>query len=123
LKTITLNRKGDFRINAVGDSKCASTHQMLFRYEARIRVPYTEDTLDDNGFLVDQHEVNGWVRGATRGFNGSCERAAVLITESIAYALDQKNIYWNKVSVRVSVDAGSAFITFELERANPKSDE
>lgn len=107
MKTISLFRKGDFRMNDSGENKCASSAQMLFRYEVTIVGPFV---LNEMGFFIDQLDVNNRVRVALKMFNGSCEQAAEQIRRAVVALCHLHNVTLNSIDVRVFVDAGSAYV-------------
>lgn len=115
--TLTLTRRGEINVLFAHDdsTQCGLKGTRKLFYRVEITCPDTE--LDDNGFMVDQLEVNAAItaRYAHMDKFVSCERLAIDCSRMVAKMVK------NALKVKVTIGATKlAFMTCVWEKSPDK---
>lgn len=115
-KTLTMNRAGEFMINATGPSHCGVLEDLIIKYNM---VCVCGPKLDSRGFLFDQINIDNYFQNLKKT-RKSCERLATSCLSDLKKLIMKENpdcqIY--RLDLTLSPEPHKASMTYSWKSKN-----
>ena len=120
-KTLTLQRKGKFKIETDGNNHCGLDHRQVMKYWVTV-VCKAQPSLDERGFLFEQRSVDTYFQdlAADGVFTESCELLAINYAKEIRNLILEENPECKILAIEVKISAKPYLASMTFNWVKPR---